>query len=364
MASDMALVPIPFVTAALALVAAALVLRHDFGAAPARGWFAAFFTITALGAALSGLRFGYGIERMSALRGVVPLFVAPVLYLGFLSLALPPEQLRRHAAAHLGASAAAAVLALSAIEGSPVVDLLIGASFLVHALLLLRLWRAGPNVLAFARLEAAGRLNLWSAGVAGFLLVNLLFDTVIAGLFAGRRPGLAVNLIAGGAVLMAALAALAIVGLSRPPPQPSARAQKPRAGERDDGPILAAAEELMRRERLFADTELTADRLARRLHVPTRALSEAVNRQRGMSLSRYVNGFRLRHAAELLEAGDLDLAEVMARSGFLTRSNFYREFQAAFAMSPGAWRAERRARPADAGPSEAAVAHPSRSGVR
>ena len=94
----------------------------------------------------------------------------------------------------------------------------------------------------------------------------------------------------------------------------------------------------MDRDALYLDTGLTADRLARRLHLPTRALSEAINQRQGMNLSQYVNGFRLRRAAHLLAQTDLGLAEVMAQSGFLTRSNFYREFQRAYGQTPVGYR--------------------------
>lgn len=89
---------------------------------------------------------------------------------------------------------------------------------------------------------------------------------------------------------------------------------------------------------LFLDTDLTLERLARRLHVPTRAVSEAINQSQGMNVSQYVNGFRLTHAAELLKTTDLPVTQVTEQSGFLTRSNFYREFERVFAMSPSAYR--------------------------
>ena len=98
----------------------------------------------------------------------------------------------------------------------------------------------------------------------------------------------------------------------------------------------------MLREALYLDSGLTADRLARHLHVPARALSEAVNRHLGMNVSQYVNGFRLRRAADLLAQTDDGLAEVMAQSGFLTRSNFYREFLREYGQTPTAYRRHHR----------------------
>ena len=106
------------------------------------------------------------------------------------------------------------------------------------------------------------------------------------------------------------------------------------APARDTAKIAEAAQDLMVREALYLDTGLTADRLAKRLHIPTRALSEAINQRQNMNVSQYVNGFRLRRAAELLAQTDQGLADVMAQSGFLTRSNFYREFQREYGQTP------------------------------
>jgi AraC-like DNA-binding protein len=78
--------------------------------------------------------------------------------------------------------------------------------------------------------------------------------------------------------------------------------------------------------------------LAKRLQVPSRALSLAINQVKGMNVSQYVNDFRLDHAAKLLAEGQGSVAEVMDQSGFLTRSNFYREFQRRFDMTPAAYR--------------------------
>ncbi|MEM8539331.1 MAG: AraC family transcriptional regulator [Pseudomonadota bacterium] len=68
--------------------------------------------------------------------------------------------------------------------------------------------------------------------------------------------------------------------------------------------------------------------------VPTRSLSAAVNRTRGMNLSQYVNQFRLAHAARLLTDTDESVTAISLGSGFMARSNFYREFQRVYKQSP------------------------------
>jgi AraC-like DNA-binding protein len=78
-------------------------------------------------------------------------------------------------------------------------------------------------------------------------------------------------------------------------------------------------------DRLYLDPDLTLARIARRLHVPVKQLSAAVNRSRGENVSRLINGFRIRHACERLVADESVTAAVF-NSGFNTKSNFNREF--------------------------------------
>ena len=65
-------------------------------------------------------------------------------------------------------------------------------------------------------------------------------------------------------------------------------------------------------------------------------LSATINRATGGNVSRYVNGFRIRHACERLKAGD-NVTSAMLNSGFNTKSNFNREFLRTTGYSPRVW---------------------------
>nr|WP_283776296.1 helix-turn-helix domain-containing protein [Stappia sp. WLB 29] len=86
------------------------------------------------------------------------------------------------------------------------------------------------------------------------------------------------------------------------------------------------------------DPDLTLARLARRLHVPVKQLSVAINRTQGENVSRHVNGYRIRHACKLLVEGHGVTAAMLA-SGFNTKSNFNREFLRVTGETPSAYRA-------------------------
>jgi AraC-like DNA-binding protein len=89
-------------------------------------------------------------------------------------------------------------------------------------------------------------------------------------------------------------------------------------------------------DRPYLDPGLTLVRLARRLHLPEKRLSAAVNRATGGNVSRHINGWRVRHACDLLDQGR-SVTEAMLSSGFNTKSNFNREFSRVTAMTPSAW---------------------------
>lgn len=328
--------PLPLLTFAMATVAGALVWRLDFGLAAARNLFAAFFAIVACGALLVGLRFGYGIEQLIPLQRALPLFGGPLLYLGFATLTAPTAQTPGLIALHLGIALAAAAIP-NLLLGWAGLDSVIALSYLVYAAAILLLWRKGQNNLVHARLEMVGALHRAMLWAAGFLIAMVLIDTAIAISFAFQRSDKAVQLISFGSIGLIGLMLLAIItaasfGTARKPP---ATALPP---EDDQSALEHSAAAFLTSTQLYLDPALSIDRLAKRMHVPMRTLSAAINQTKGMNVSQYVNGFRLSHAARLLRETDQSVTDIAAQSGFLSRSNFYREFQRSYTQSPAAYR--------------------------
>lgn len=346
MTSQIAVFPLPFLTFALAALAGALCLRHDFGSPPARVYFAAFFAVVALGSLLAGLRFGYGMDGLILLQRALPLFWGPLVFLGFASLSAPPAEAQKLKWINLGPALAGALLTLSLGEKTPIVEWLIGVSYAIYAVLLGRMWWRGPDGMIHVPLESATRIANWAGVTSVFLLIALCFDTAIAVFFALDRSRSAFLLISAAAVMMAALIAAGVsYAIFRSPASNPARKGPAVSSGRDHSDILSRADELMNREAIYLDTAITAERLAKRLHVPVRALSEAINQRLGVSISQYVNSYRVRRAASLLAEGDLDITQIIAQSGFLSRSNFYREFQRAYGLTPVAFRKKEHAAP-------------------
>lgn len=109
-----------------------------------------------------------------------------------------------------------------------------------------------------------------------------------------------------------------------------------------DTQIVARLEALMAAERLYLNPDLTLTRLSRRLVVPVKQLSTAINRVTGGNVSRYINNARVKAAQDALMQGQ-NVTEAMLASGFNTKSNFNREFLRITGQNPSAWVAGQQA---------------------
>ena len=94
----------------------------------------------------------------------------------------------------------------------------------------------------------------------------------------------------------------------------------------------------MRSKELYKDVDLNLGRIARRLGLPARQVSSAINRIHGSSVSQYVNNQRIDEARRLLTTTDEPIIRIMFDAGFLSKSNFNREFLRITGLSPKAWR--------------------------
>ncbi|MBY0574603.1 MAG: helix-turn-helix domain-containing protein [Undibacterium sp.] len=78
---------------------------------------------------------------------------------------------------------------------------------------------------------------------------------------------------------------------------------------------------------------------ARKLQVPARQLSNAINQVVGKSFSAHLNGLRLQEAQQLLiNRPEMSIIDIMVEAGFSSKSNFNKEFLRETGMSPSAFR--------------------------
>jgi AraC-like DNA-binding protein len=128
------------------------------------------------------------------------------------------------------------------------------------------------------------------------------------------------------------------------PLQPTEQASEPVQANADcldgaDPALLARLDAYMCEARPWINPDLTLVALARKLGVPSKTLSAAVNLGHGENMARYVNRHRIAHACALLVAGQ-SVNSAVYDSGFNTKSNFHREFQRIHHQTPSQWLAQ------------------------
>lgn len=332
--------PLPMLTALLCGLLAVLAWRLDLGITRARVAFSTLFALCTLQAFLVGLRFGYGMTEVIPLQRTLPLLLGPLIYLSFISMTIDTRAFARLIAIHIGASLCALALFWFFVRDLRHLDLIISISYFYYVIALFVLWRKGPDVLIYARVDAVDRLSNWMLRGVALLVFILVLDTAIALDFALNRGANAPALISYGTIPL--IAVLFAMLMTVPTVMMRTRTVKAMEPAENDAHVEDRLRTLLQDEQLFLDHDLTVQRLARRLHLPARDVSGAINRTQGTNVSQYVNGFRLKHAADLLAKGDDSVTKIAEQSGFMTRSNFYREFQRVHGQSPTEFRTMRR----------------------
>ncbi|WP_298918965.1 AraC family transcriptional regulator [uncultured Roseobacter sp.] len=331
--------PLPLLTALLCGVISVLTWRLNLGVRRASATFSVLFALCALEAVLVAVRFGYGQTTFIPLQRALPMFLGPLMYLGFSAMKLSRQPFRGAVAVHIGAPILLMALFWIFVDDLRALDIVISTSYVFYIGSLFLLWRRGADALIHARVELTSSLSNWILRCIGFLAFILLLDTIIALDFAMNRGANVTTLISYGAAALIVVLLAMILALPRLLGGRLEGARHlPQTTEPQDPEIERRLDAVMRDHQLFLDPELTVQRLARRLHLPARNVSAAINRMKRKNVSQYINELRLAHAANLLVNGEQSVKDIAEASGFMTRSNFYREFQRVYGQSPTDYR--------------------------
>lgn len=297
---------------------------------------------------LLGLRLTDGVGWANLLQPHVAVLIAPLAYLGFRSLSEDDEQawktiLLKHLVIVLLAQLAILLpLPLSA----DIILFAIASFYLVLTSSFLSLDQDAFVALPAAEFPAV-RLGLYV--VLSLLALMVASDLVIIAAILFAPEAQLLSFLSGAAGLLSAFVfVVALVGL----PLLVRRSEVGEIGHVDhqggaprpsatpgDQELFSELTTLMEEKRLFTDSNLTLVRVARRLGVPSRDVSQAVNRCTGENFSRTVNGFRIRMAQEMLTETDLPITEVMLSCGFISKSSFNTEFKRVVGQTPSQFRA-------------------------
>ena len=119
-----------------------------------------------------------------------------------------------------------------------------------------------------------------------------------------------------------------------------AKIATPALSEQELQRLFTRWQKLVKQEKLCTrEFGITLQQAARKLAVPTRHLSNAVNYVYGGSFSQYLNDLRIEEVKLLFAQRPHDaITDIMFDAGFATKSNFNKEFIRVLGMSPSQYR--------------------------
>lgn len=337
----MLFVPLPFVVAVLLVVLLVQMIRRSDGN-DRNPFFLALVSVYALQSVVIGVRWGYDVLEVLPIQAVLAVVLATLAWLSFEGLR-SERSLAQRPLLLLHLLPTFLVICLIAFWPAPI-SLFIILVFAGYGVALCRLAWAGPDALGSSRLDGVissyRALQLTAFAVSSSAVADILisWDFVQSG---GSHSG---RIVAIGNVLAMLIlgAAATVAGTSRPEEREEPAAEEGTSQvspSAEDAEIAASLDSLMQARELYRDVDLNLNRLARRMNLPARQVSIAVNRVKAMSVSQYVNDYRVKEACRLLADTDLAVTGIMFDAGFQTKSNFNREFLRVTGMSPKAWRA-------------------------
>lgn len=362
----MLFVPVSFLATLLLLGFGWRLWRGREPGAPAAPLFVWLVAVNALQSVLLGLRWGYGWQAVQPFMVVLASVIPPLSWLAFRGLGGRGQAWSRADALHALPPVAVAVQWCLAWLGlrSWGMDFTIILTFAGYGVALLRMASSGPDGLVASRLDGV-LMSHRSLQLTGWALIGSAFSDVLISMDFAWGVGQHAPAVVSGfmtlIVLVLGLAALLAEGnvldraaadqgdaASAAPlpyvPEPDAAVSNTPAVTEQDQETSALLHALVVERQVFKDVDLNLIKLARRLGLPARTVSQAVNRVHGVSVSQYVNNYRIAEACRLLAQTDASVTGIVFEAGFMTKSNFNREFLRVTGQSPTQWRKENASR--------------------
>ncbi|NTF06234.1 helix-turn-helix transcriptional regulator [Agrobacterium rubi] len=335
----MLFVPLPLVVALLLFLILASILRGA-GEGKANRPFLALILLSAVQSTLVGLRWGYQIEWLRFALPIMASMLPPLAYASFRSLM---NDWRLESTANIASIVVPPVVIAMLLLLYPVaIDMSLIVLFVGYAIAIVLLGRRGPDGLEEAQFASVVPVHRALYLAAAALCLSAVFDILVLIDFHWARGENAGVIISNGNLLGLLLIGLTawVAGDSKPEKLVSAAQAdaEPVGASAGDHEVMARLEALMAQQRVYRDENLNLSRLARKLSLPSRQISNAINRATGGNVSQYINQLRVQDACRLLEETDQSVTAIMFESGFQTKSNFNREFRRITGMSPLAWR--------------------------
>lgn len=285
---------------------------------------------------------------LGLLRPLVAMWLGPLLYLYFVMVQKTDAQLRWSDSLHFIAGPVLLLILLSSPLLENGIDFAIVASFMLYFLLIALRMRQGKQALQHLGTLASPAYR-WLACLMLVAVINIGCEiAVVQEIQAGVKLQDSVALFMSGCAFFLLNIATLLAALQRSNwlewmyLAGSSSEQKSLTPEEQQraADIMRRFEQLVSKEQLYKqEFGITLPQAAKKLQLPARHLSTAINQLYGQSYSVYLNDQRIAEAKRLLLAEpDLPVIEVMQQAGFSSKSNFNKEFLRVVGLSPSAFR--------------------------
>lgn len=337
----MIFVPLPFVVALLLAILLFTMWRNR--ASKQLNWpFHLLITLCIAQSLAVGLRWGYGLTGVRYALPVIASALPPLLYASFRTLSSSETEHKNY---RLWLIAIFPITVSALLFVAPIlIDGGLILLFIAYAFALLYLGRSGPDSLSDARFETAISAHRALIIAAASLCMSAFFDVAILFDFEWTDGSNAALIVSNANLLgLFFLGLTAVVAGKAQPTTP--HIPDTAANDRDteqDKTILAQVERKISSEKLYLDENLTLVRLAKKVGLPTREISAAINHLTAKNVSQFINEFRINEACNLLRVTNLSVTAIVFESGFTTKSNFNREFRRVTGLSPLEWRKKQK----------------------
>lgn len=285
-----------------------------------------------------GLRWTVDFAWVRFLQPVIAALLPPVAWLCF-------SRLRQVSAVrfwpHFLLPALVLVFSATWHLWQPPIDFILAVLYFGYGVALLRSASTGTDHLDAVRFSDTDGTRKAIFAIGGLLLFSAVIDLIIAGDFNFYRGDHAAFIVTIANILVLPVVAYAIAVIGRSVPDYDNREGEiiniiPNSAE--DQTTMQMIDLAMTSKQLYRDPDLTLSRLSRRLGVPSRQISTAINRIHGRNVSQVVNEYRISEAQRLLIETELPITTVMFECGFQTKSNFNREFSRVTGTTPSDYR--------------------------
>lgn len=277
----------------------------------------------------------YGVAWALVLQPITAAAIPPLAWVAFETSAVRRFDVRRH----LPHALVPAFIAFCVVFARTPLDFLIPAVFLGYGAAMLVVSSRGSDALPITRLSAGNVPGLIWRFIGVSLIVSSLGDAaIVVAQVLGHgawQPWIIAVSSTGMLLLLGTLSLSSNLWRQEADDDEQAEA-KVHINPEEDAKIMSRLEALMGQQKLYLDPDLTLNQIARRLILPVKAVSGAINRSTGENVSRYINARRVDVACEALQNGE-SVTSAMLTAGFNTKSNFNREFLRIKQAAPSQW---------------------------